>query len=169
MGTSLRYILLSDRMLMSRLGLALGSLLWGVLLLAPAQIFPTPEMVASGTGRMTYALMARIAPEWLWGVAFLVHAIFALYTIFTGVRNRVTLACDGFLGCLVWTTSTVACYVVYWPSGKSFLEALYTWPAPAAMSADIVLSFYAWWHMVRFWAAEEGYGSCTAHKAHKGA
>lgn len=155
MKYALHYLLVKDKMLMSRFGLACGSMLWAVQLALPVQLFPTAQQIASGTGRQTYALMATIAPEWVWAILFATHSLFAMYTLFGGVRNSVTLAADGFLGCLVWTTATVACYSSHWPKGVGFVTALQTWATPAAMSADIVLAFYAWWHMIKFWAEEE--------------
>lgn len=150
-------LLIRDKMRMSRFGLALGSFLWGVQLLAPVQLFPTAAQIASGTGRTTYAYMAMLAPESIWGFLFLVHSAWAFYAVITGVRNHVTLAGDAFLGCLLWTTSTVACYAAHWPRGLDLWSALAAYPMPAAMSSDLVLSFFAWWHMIRMWAEEEGF------------
>lgn len=155
MNVTIRYLLLHDRMLMPRLGLAIGSALWSIQLFMPAPLFPTSEMIAAGQGRQTYSLMATIAPEWVWASFFALHAFFAAYTLFAGVRNTVTLAADGFLGCLLWTSATVACYAAHWPQGLPFWPTFLAYPAPAAMSAAIVMAFYAWWHMVRFWAEEE--------------
>ncbi len=153
---SIKETLLRDKMRMSRFGLALGSFLWGIQLLAPSTLFPTAAQIAAGTGRMTYTYMAIIAPETVWGILFLIHSAWALYTLGTEVKNHMTLAVDGFLGCLLWTTSTVACYAAHWPRGLDFWPALAAYPMPAAMSSDIVLSFFAWWHMIRMWAEEEG-------------
>lgn len=160
MPKTLRNILLRDKMLMSRLGLSIGSFLWAAQLALPASLFPTPEQIAAGAGRVTYSYMAAIGPEWVWALLFAIHACFAFYTLFSGVRNTVTLACDGFLGCLLWTTATVACYASHWPRGVPFFEALIQYPTPAAMSADIVMAGYAWWHMIRFWAEEETHRAC---------
>ena len=167
MNVTIRYLLLRDRMLMSRFGLAIGSALWSIQLFMPAHLFPTPEMIATGQGRLTYSLMATIAPEWVWGAFFALHAFFSAYTLFTGVRNTVTLAADGFLGCLLWTSATVACYAAHWPRGLPFLDALVAYPTPAAMSADLVMAFYAWWHMVRFWAEEESHLQVCAPNTNK--
>lgn len=162
---TIRHLLLKDRMLMSRFGLAIASALWAVQLFMPVELFPNAAMIASGQGRQTYALMAAIAPEHVWGTFFAIHAMFASYTLFTGVRNTVTLAADGFLGCLLWTTATFACYASHWPQGiDGFWPTLLAYPAPAAMSADIVMAFCAWWHMVRFWAEEETHAGCRVQE-----
>lgn len=159
---TLRHLFLRDRMLMSRFGLVIASMLWAIQLALPVELFPTAQMIVEGKGRTTYALMAIIAPEWLWATLFAVHALFASYTLFTETRNHVTLACDGFLGCVLWTSATFACYAAHWPHTGSFLGDLAAYPTPAAMSADLVMAFYAWWHMVRFWAEEETHQHCVA-------
>lgn len=63
---TLRHLFLQGRMLMSRFGLVIASMLWAVQLFMPATLFPTAEMIASGVGRQTYSLMATIAPEHIW-------------------------------------------------------------------------------------------------------
>lgn len=161
MKAMLCHIFLRDRMLMTRLGLACGSMLWAIQLALPMQLFPTAVQLAEGKGRTTYSIMATIAPEQVWAGLFLIHSIWAFYTLFTGVRNNVTLAADGFLGCILWTSSTLACFAAYWPRGLPFIEALTHYPPPAAMSGEAVMAFYAWWHMIRFWAQEENtLGQC---------
>lgn len=59
--------------------------------------------------------MAEVAPEWVWGLAFLVQSVWAFYTLRTGTRNNVTLAMDALLGCLLWTSSTLLCFAAHWP------------------------------------------------------
>lgn len=167
MNLSLKYVFLRDRMLMSRFGIACGSMLWAIQLALPIQLFPTAEQIAAGGGRTTYTLMATIAPEWAWALAFMVHSVWAFYTLLTGVRNTVTLACDGFLGCLLWTTSTLACFASHWPQHLPFWSALEEYPPPAAMSADLIMAFYAWWHMIRFWAEEETHRVCVQESSSK--
>lgn len=146
--------LLHDKMRISRLGLIVGSVLWGTQLLLPTVLFPTAEQIAAHTGRTTYALMALIAPETVWGLLFLLHAFVASYSLFSGTRDWWTLLMDGLLGCLLWTGSTVACYMAYWPIQLPFFQAVVAYPPPAAMSGEIVMAFYAWWHMVRHWAED---------------
>lgn len=156
MKSILMHIICRDSMLMTRLGLALGSLLWAIQLALPVALFPTAAQVVSGEGRRTYTLMAYF-PEDLWAVLFLIHAVWSLYTILTGVRNTVTLALDGFLGCVLWTSATVACFAAYWPLNRPFLDALAQYPPPAAMSGEVVMALFSWWHMIRFWADEESH------------
>ena len=113
-------------------------------------------MIASGSGRVTYTFMAIIAPEYLWGLLFGLHSVMSMYSLLSGERSYTTLILDGLLGCLLWTTSTIACFAAHWPQapGLNFLDTLLNYPPPAAMSADIVMAGYAWWHMIKFWAEE---------------
>lgn len=154
MKAILKYILMRDSTLMTRMGLAVGSLLWSIQLALPIELFPPAAQLAVGKGRTTYSIMA-VVPENVWAILFLIHAIWSLYTILTGVRNVVTLAADGVLGCILWTGSTLACFAAYWPHELPFLDALAHYPPPAAMSGEVVMALFSWWHMIRFWAIEE--------------
>lgn len=159
-------ILFRDRMDITRLGLIVGSFLWAVFLLLPVQLFPTAEQLAAGKGRATYALMARVAPENVWGFLFLLTAVIAAYALFSGVRNRATLLLDGVLGCVLWTGSTAACFAAYWPMHVSFMEAIAAYPPPAAMSGELVMAFYSWWHMIRHWAEDPTHQQTATEKKH---
>jgi hypothetical protein len=97
--------------------------------------------------RQTYAVMAQIAPELVWGTAFFIQGWFAFYTLLFGVRNHVTLAMDAFLGCILWTASTVACYIAHFKGWS-------TYQPPAAMSGEAILTIASWWHLIRYWAQE---------------
>lgn len=151
----LLYILTHSKMQVVRLTLAIGSLLWAIQLFMTPQIFPTAAQIAAGTGRQTYALMATIAPEEVWAALFLVNGVWTMYSLMSGVTNRVTLAMDGFLGCVLWTASTTSCYLAYWPHGLGLWGSLMAYPSPAAMSGDVALSLMAWWHMIRLWALDQ--------------
>lgn len=139
--------LLDSQMTTTRLILALSSLTWAMLLLLPGELF---------TGRPTYAVMAMIANEKAWGVLFLIHGVFALYTLVSGTVNRVTLSLDGFLGCVLWTSSTAACFYAYWPYLPTFWESLKAYRPPAAMSGELWLSIAAWIYLIKHWAEEKG-------------
>lgn len=147
-------ILVRDRMDITRLGLIFGSLLWAFFLILPVPLFPTMEQISSGGGRVTYTVMALIAPENLWALLFLINAIATAYSLFYKVRSRITLLLDGVLGCVLWTGSTVACFAAHWPLLDGFFASLAAYPPPAAMSGEIVMAFYSWWHMIRHWAEE---------------
>lgn len=151
----LRKALLDSPMHTTRLLLALSSLTWAFLLLLPGDLFQ---------GRVTYAVMQAIANEEIWGILFAVHGVIALYTLVNGTRNKVTLCFDGFLGCIIWTAATTACFAAHWPIKESFSLSLIAYRPPAAMSADVWMSIAAWWHLIKHWAEEErehyGRGCC---------
>lgn len=136
---------------MTRLGLGCGSLLWSLQLAMPVVIFPTAEQIAQGKGRMTYSIMAYL-PENVWALLFLVHGISVLYALLSNARNRYTLWMDAVLGMLLWTGSTLSCYIAHWPKGLPFTEAILVYASPAAMTGEAIMSVYAWWYMIRHWA-----------------
>lgn len=143
--------LLDSQMTTTRLVLALSSLTWAMLLLLPGELF---------VGRQTYAVMALIANENVWGSLFLVHGVFAIYTLASNTANRVTLCLDGFLGCVLWTASTASCFYAHWPHSASVWESLAAYRPPAAMSAELWLSVASWVHLIKHWAEEERRGLC---------
>lgn len=143
----------SDELVLVRFGLAVGSFLWAVFLLLPHPLFPAGPYLQDG-GRQTYYYMAAIAPESVWGMLFLLHSVWSGYALSSGVKNRVTLAIDGFLGCILWTASTAACFAAHWPM-LPFVQALLSFQPPASISGGIVLSLFAWCRMVTLWSSEE--------------
>lgn len=146
-------IFVTDKMAMTRLGLGVGSLFWALQLSLPIELFPTAEQIAQGKGRMTYAIMAFI-PEQIWATLFLVHGLSCLYSLYSNARTRYTLWFDAVLGMLLWTGSTVSCYVAHWPKTVPLLEAIWVYAPPAAMSGEAIMACYAWWYMLRHWADE---------------
>ena len=126
-------------MMATRFSLAIGALLWSTLLFWPGDLF-TPA-------RPTYFIMSQIASETSWATLFLIQGWIAMYTLLFKARNHVTLALDAFLGCSLWTASTLACYL-------SHFHGWDTYQPPAAMSAEVILMFASWWHLVRYWAEE---------------
>ena len=138
----LKCLLLDTPMLHSRLIIAMSSLTWAVLLLLPNHVFEQD----------IYSIMAVIAREEVWGLLFLVHGIAALYSLFNGTRNKVTLLFDGFLGTILWSTSTVACFAVFWSIDST---SVYSYAPPAAMSAELWVALTSWWHLIRHWAEDE--------------
>lgn len=148
----IKKILIHDTMDMTRLGLTIGSFLWGIQLLLPVTLFPTALQIAEGKGRMTYSLMALVASETVWGLLFVFQACWAAYALFSMKRDKLTLLFDGVLGCALWTGSTVACFIAYWPKGVPVVDAFLAYPSPAAMSGEAIMALYSWWHMVRHWA-----------------
>lgn len=144
----IRHILVDSSLQATRVWLIFGSFIWCLLLAWPGTLF-TPS-------RTTYHLMARVAPEEVWATLFFIQGVWAYYTLRTGVRNKVTLAMDAFLGCVLWSSSTILCFLAHWPVGyPSFFETLIHYPPPAAMSGELIITFASWWHLVRYWAEEE--------------
>lgn len=167
--TKLRNIILRDQMHFARLGLALGSFIWAVQLGFVSELFPDAVTAAYVTSRATFSLMAAMFlwtpfnPEAVWGCLFLIHSISATLSLFCFCDVRCEPHCpkttlsflfDGALGCLLWTSSTVACIMAHWPTGDSFsfVEALANFYPPAGMAGSITMALYAWWYMVRSWA-----------------
>jgi hypothetical protein len=152
----LKHIILRDRMLMTRLGLAVGSLFWSFQLLTTWMLSTIGHPpISSLSGRHTYSLMEFIAPIWVWGLLFLLHSGTAFSALFRAKRSRILTFSDSLLGMLVWTASTVACYLSHWDFGVPFIVALQHYTPPAAMSGSSVLVLYAWWHLLRLWEEEE--------------
>ena len=146
-SNTIKSILFESPLSITRFWLCMGSLTWAFLLALPGDLF-IPS-------RTTYTLMARIAPEMAWAMAFFVHGVWAFYTLRTGTRNHVSLTMDAFLGCVLWTSSTALCFAAHWPGGdQPFFDKLLIYPMPAAMSGEFWMSVAAWWHLVRYWAEE---------------
>jgi hypothetical protein len=101
-------------------------------------------MIANGVGRTTYALMAQIAPEWVWATAFAIHSVFLLASIFFRVPPAAALL-DAFNGAALWTAATSACYLAHFHGWA-------TYQPPAAMGADAAMVIASWWWLVRVWA-----------------
>lgn len=130
----------------ARLLISLSSLTWAVFLLLPVDSFLNKE----------YFLMSKIAGEEIWAVLFLTHSFWSFFTLRTGIRNTTSLILDGFLGCILWTSSTVLCFASYWPTEiDGFLLQLSNYHPPAAMSGEVWVSIASWWYLVRYWAEED--------------
>ena len=135
------YLIWLSDLEMTRLGLACGALLWALLLFWPGTLF-TPE-------RTTYTLMAAIAPEELWGVAFLVQGVTMVYSLLWGYKSKLSFVFDALLGCVLWTASTAACFIAHYASSRSYQP-------PAAMAYEVIGSLMSWWVMVRYCSNNKG-------------
>lgn len=131
----LKYILWQSDLEATRLGLAIGSLLWAALLFWPGELF--------APSRTTYALMGSIAPEEIWGALFALQGTTMFYSLLYGYKSKVTYAADALLGCWLWTASTVACFM-------SHYQSLGTYQPPAAMSYEVIGALASWWCLVRY-------------------
>lgn len=127
-------IVWNSDMVTTRVSLAIGSLVWGVLLLWPTVLF-TPS-------RTTYRLMAEIANEWTWGIIFVVHALVSIQQLIAReIRHNLIIA-NNLVGCVLWTSTTVACFASHFQSWE-------TYSPPAAMSADIAFVLASFWLLTK--------------------
>lgn len=127
-------IIWQSDLLSVRFAIALGSLFWAILLLWPGELF-VPL-------RTTYRLMSQIAPEHMWGIAFLIHSACAFATLFFH-KTRLLFLGDAVWGVVLWTAATIACFASHWQ-----LNVIYS--PPAAMSAEISLMLASWWWLIRW-------------------
>jgi hypothetical protein len=139
--------LLNSDMVAGRWMLGFGALLWGIFLLWPGELFPTDAQIAAHTGRTTYAIMAQIAPEWLWALAFTVHGAFLLLSIFVRVPPSAALI-DAFNGAVLWLVATISCYAAHFNGWA-------TYQPPAAMGADAAMAVGSLWWLIRVWADKD--------------
>lgn len=131
----LKYLLWHSDLEATRFCLALGSSLWAALLLWPGALF-TPE-------RQTYAVMASIASEQVWGFTFLLQGSVMMLSLFSGYKSRLFFIIDALLGCLLWTASTWACFLAHFGT-------LETYQPPAAMAYELIGAIASWWCFVRY-------------------
>lgn len=111
-----------------RFSLALGAILWGLMLFWPGETFDRP----------TYTLMSKFAPELAWASLFLVQGMYAMYDVlFPSEKSRTAMILDAALGCVLWTLSCIC-----------MLFSVY--PPPAAIAGEISLALASWWNLVRF-------------------
>ena len=129
-----------------RFMLGLGALLIGLGFLWPVPVFPTEAQLAAGTGRHTYALMAQMAPEWLWGSAFFVQGMLMLWSLIFDYRNKYLLWFDACFGSILWTLAIGACYLAYWPG----FDNIMTYRPPAIMGGEVAAALASWWVFVRY-------------------
>ena len=118
----------------SRMILAFGELCWAVMLLWPGNSFDRP----------TYAYMAEIASEDLWGLVFLLSALIQLNIILLDdMHGRFAR----YFAC--WNASLWV-YCVW-----SILASIY--PPPAAVAGDCALAAAAVWVWIRPYILAQGY------------
>ena len=130
----------------TRFSLALGSLLWAALLFWPGELF-TPA-------RTTYAVMAMLAREEVWGALFALQGGVMMYSLLWGYRNRLSFVLDALLGCALWTVSTAACFFAHF-------HDLNTYQPPAAMSYEVMGALASWWCLVRYTFPKNKKGSAN--------
>ena len=127
--------LLNSPMVNTRLLIAFSSLTWALLLFWPGDLFIE--------SRKTYSVMAQILPELCWAMLFLLHGVVSLHVVYRDFCNRYSVCIDALLGCLLWTSSTIACFAAHWTGDLS------AYVPPAAMSGEIWVMAFSWWYLVR--------------------
>lgn len=122
----MRAALFDSPLVTSRLTLAVGELLWAVMLLWPGDTFVRP----------TYSMMGQVAPEPCWAVAFLVTALLQAWIVSMELYD--TRAAWLFSG---WNTS------LWFTAIYCMLESVY--PPPAAIGGEVALAISALWIFTR--------------------
>ena len=118
--TPLAKAMFDDKMVNTRIVLALSEFLWAVLLLWPGDTFTRP----------TYAHMALVISEEAWGVVFAMSAAMQLTIVLQGDFHSRFARYFAAWNAVLWV------YVV-----ASMLLSVY--PPPAAISGEIVLAGFA--------------------------
>ena len=126
--------------------LGLGAVFTGMGFAWPTAIFPTAVQIAAGNGRHTYSLMAQIAPEWAWSLAFLTQGSVMLYSLLMDYRSRWLLWLDAAFGLVIWTAAVSACYAAYWRG----LDRIWEYRPPAIMGMEVAGMLMSWWIFVRY-------------------
>lgn len=129
-----------------RFTLSLGAIFIGLGFAWPAPIFPSTEQIAAGAGRHTYALMAQIAPEWVWSAAFLAQGSVMLWSLVSDYRSRFLLWADAAFGVILWSVAIGACYLAYWRGFGRIME----YRPPAIMGGEVAAVLAQWWVFVRY-------------------
>ena len=124
--TPLAKAMFDDKMVNTRIVLALSEFLWAVLLLWPGDTFTRP----------TYAHMALVISEEAWGVVFAMSAAMQLTIVLQGDFHSRFARYFAAWNMVLWV------YVV-----SSMLLSVY--PPPAAVSGEIVLAGFAFWIWLR--------------------
>lgn len=110
----------------TRFLLAVAEFLWAITLFMPGDTFERP----------TYAILASIAPELTWAVAFLLMGITQAYILFKGQYHDRFAIGFAFINSCFWTLVCLS-------------MVLSVSPFPAAISGEIALAIGSVWIFVR--------------------
>lgn len=121
---------------MTRLGLACGAVIVGLLFMWPGHLFTE--------ARTTYTLMAKVLPEECWGGLFIVQGVVMIYSLLWGYRSKVFFIVDAVLGCVLWSSMVFLCFLAHYISSQG------SYQPPAAMGYDLVGMGLSFWHLVRY-------------------
>ncbi len=131
---SLTRILWDTDLVASRFTLALGEFAWAIMLLWEGDSF----------GRPTYAHMALVANEEIWGILFALSGATQLTILLMNDLH------SKFARYFAGWNSMLWCYTVW-----SMLTSVY--PPPAAIGGEIALALAALWIWIRPYILAEGY------------
>lgn len=132
----IKHLLWRSDMEMTRLGLALGAIVVGVLFLWPGELI-TPS-------RTTYILMGKVLPENCWGSLFILQGLVMLYSLIYGYRTKILFLVDAVMGCILWSSMVILCFAAH------FIHSAGSYQPPAAMGYDIIGVMTSFWHLVRY-------------------
>lgn len=122
----IREVLFDTDMVATRTLLAIAELIWAINLLWPGASFE----------RSTYAGMAYLADERIWGLAFLITAYIQWQIVVIGEFRSKAAKGFAFWNSMLWCYSSVSIY-----------SSMY--PPAAALSAELALAFASFWICIR--------------------
>lgn len=119
----------------TRVVVAIGSLLWGIMLLMPGDTFSRPM----------FSVLNGTLSENTWGMLFLGHGIISCLSIVFSRCGRICFIFDGVAGCFLWSAVTIGMLLssVYNSTTPEF-------SFPAATSPSIAITLAAWWLLFRY-------------------
>ena len=142
----LTHLLWGADLLGTRTVIGVASLVWALSLVWPASggLFPSASGEMTNYWQAIYVVMGAIMTEGQWAVLFATHGVIAITSVLYGLRTRTFLLMfEGVLGCSLWTTSTIACYMAAFNGWAGYRP-------PAILSADVIVTLGAWWVLVRY-------------------
>ncbi len=145
----LRHLLWCSDLEATRFTLALAAMFWAVLLAWSGDLFPSPDQIESGTGRLTYAIMAQVMPERAWALLWGVQGIIMFWSLMTGVRSKALMIFDAVLGVSLWMFCVLSAFIVYWPKAD-VITAFMIYRPPAAMAGELAAIAASWWVLIRY-------------------
>lgn len=147
-----RVVLATADMRMLRLWLALGGLLWGLVLLIPQSMYPDHGEVNRSCASWTpclsiHDLFSTPSFGMVVGLLFIVQSFAAIYSVIFKVYDRTLLIPDAVLGCALWSLMAVATITAQFIHVRTFIP-------PSPMAADVLVMLASWWSLIRFISEE---------------
>lgn len=84
------------------------------LLLAWTAIFFGATLLCTSPTLSAYPdfnILLTIAPEWVWGVFWLLHGAASLFALLCGRARHGIFCLDAILGCVLWTATTTSIFI----------------------------------------------------------